>query len=104
VFYDMRLYITLFFSMLAFAGCQAPQPFSEADWAYPGGTAGQTKYSSLDQIDTSNVAELEVAWVFHSGVTSGNVQMNPLIVDGTVYITTPLQEVIAVDGATGEQV
>lgn len=100
----MRLLITLFFSMLAFVGCQAPQPFSEADWAYPGGTAGQTKYSSLDQINTANVADLEVAWIFHSGVKAGNVQMNPLIVDGTVYITTPLQEVIAVDGATGEQV
>lgn len=100
----MRLFITLFLSTLAFAGCQTPQPFSEADWAYPGGTAGQTKYSSLNQIDTSNVADLEVAWVFNSGVKSGNVQMNPLIVDGTVYITTPLQEVIAVDGVTGEQV
>lgn len=100
----MRLYIIGFFSMLAIVGCQAPAPFSEADWAYPGGTAGQAKYSSLDQIDTSNVADLEVAWVFNSGVQSGNVQMNPLIVDGTVYITTPLQEVIAVDGVTGEQI
>lgn len=100
----MRLPITWLFSLLAFAGCNPPDPFSEADWAYPGGTAGQTKYASLDQINTSNVADLEVAWVFNSGVKSGNVQMNPLAVDGTVYITTPLQEVIALNGVTGAEI
>src|SRR5690606_30143372 len=100
----MRLFILLFSLITAFTRCQERQSFSAADWAYPGGSPGQTKYSSLDQINTSNVAELEVAWVFNSGVQSGNVQMNPLIVDGTVYITTPLQEVIALDGETGEQI
>ncbi len=100
----MRLTIICFFVLLATTGCQAPTPFTEADWAYPGGTPGQEKYSQLDQINISNVAELEVAWVFHSGVHSGNVQMNPLIVDGVVYVTTPLQEVIALNGVTGEQV
>jgi len=100
----MRFILFVGISVLGVWGCQPPDTFSESDWAYPGGSAGQTKYSSLGQINRSNVADLEVAWVFNSGVTSGNVQMNPLIVDGNVYVTTPLQEVIAIDGATGEQI
>lgn len=100
----MRFILFIGISVLGVWGCQPPDTFSESDWAYPGGSAGQTKYSSLGQINKSNVADLEVAWVFNSGVTSGNVQMNPLIVDGNVYVTTPLQEVIAIDGATGEQI
>lgn len=100
----MRFILFVGISALGVWGCQPPDTFSESDWAYPGGSAGQTKYSSLGQINRSNVADLEVAWVFNSGVTSGNVQMNPLIVDGNVYVTTPLQEVIAIDGATGEQI
>lgn len=97
---EMRILLSLL--MVAFAACQAPQPYSDADWPYPGGTAGQAKYSTLNQINKTNVADLEVAWVYHSGVESGNVQMNPLIVDGVVYVTTPLQEVVALDGTTGE--
>ncbi|GGC32041.1 hypothetical protein GCM10011386_25200 [Parapedobacter defluvii] len=100
----MRLIILFVISILAVWGCQSSDTFSESDWAYPGGSGGQTKYSSLKQINKSNVANLEVAWIFNSGVPSGNVQMNPLIVGGKVYVTTPLQEVIAVDGTTGKQV
>ncbi|RQP10045.1 MAG: pyrroloquinoline quinone-dependent dehydrogenase [Parapedobacter sp.] len=100
----MRLIILFVISILAVWGCQSSNTFSESDWAYPGGSGGQTKYSSLKQINKSNVANLEVAWIFNSGVPSGNVQMNPLIVGGKVYVTTPLQEVIAVDGTTGKQV
>jgi len=100
----MRLIILFVISVSAMWGCQSSDSFSGSDWAYSGASEGQTKYSSLEQINRSNVADLEIAWIYNSGVTSGNVQMNPLIVDGKVYITTPLQEVIAVDGATGEQI
>lgn len=97
----MRFLLFLGFCLLW--GCTQERPFSDDDWAYPGGTSGQTKYSPLKQLTKANVAQLQQAWVFHSGVPHGNVQMNPIIVDGVVYVTTPQQEVIALNGANGTE-
>lgn len=52
------------------------------DWDAAGGNTGQTKYSTLNQINKENVGQLEIAWTFHSGSKAGNVQLNPLIVSG----------------------
>ena len=35
------------------------------DWRYYGGDAGGTRYSSLTQVNRSNVGELKVAWIYH---------------------------------------
>lgn len=84
-------------------GCdENPEVFTSGiDWDAAGGNTGQTKFSILSQINKENVAQLEVAWTFHSGNQKGNVQINPLIVSGVVYITTPANELIALDGTNG---
>ncbi len=74
------------------------------DWDAAGGNTGQTKYSTLNQINKENVGQLEIAWTFHSGSKAENVQLNPLIVSGVVYITTPANELIALDGTNGQEV
>ena len=38
---------------------------AQSDWTTYGYDAGQTKYSPLDQINTSNVDQLTQAWVYH---------------------------------------
>ncbi|WP_207423572.1 outer membrane protein assembly factor BamB family protein [Desertivirga brevis] len=73
------------------------------DWDHAGGNAGQTKYSELDEINTGNVKNLKVAWVYNSGNMAGNVQCNPLIIGGTMYVTTPAHEVVALDATTGKE-
>ena len=37
------------------------------EWPHPGGDAGGTKHSAVDQINRENVARLEVAWTFDTG-------------------------------------
>ncbi|MFT2008317.1 pyrroloquinoline quinone-dependent dehydrogenase [Pontibacter sp. 13R65] len=99
--------MTLFvlFHLVYFTSCQkSGQGSSPENWAAAGGNPGQTKYSELDQINKANVAELAVAWTYRSGDTTGNVQVNPLIIDGTMYVTTPAQELIAIDAANGKEV
>jgi quinoprotein glucose dehydrogenase len=69
------------------------------------------RYSPLSQINRQNVAKLKVAWVFHSGdISDGNdgrkrsgFETTPILVDGTLYLTTPFNRVIALDPATGAQ-
>ena len=59
-------------------------------------------YSPLDQINTSNVQSLKPAWSFATGVVEGH-QAPPIVNDGVMFVTTPMNQVIALDAATGEQ-
>lgn len=97
------LYVVL---AIFYLGCSEPSHkyMSANDWDAAGGNLGQTKFSKLNQINKENVSELEVVWTFHSGNTKGNVQVNPLIISGVVYVTTPSQELIAIDGKNGEEI
>lgn len=74
--------------------------------AYLGGL-DSSQYSTLDQINTENVANLEVAWTYHSGDASDSgrtqVQCNPLIIDNIIYATTAALNVVALDAATGQE-
>jgi glucose dehydrogenase len=72
-----------------------------ADWpAYGGGFDGD-HYSPLAQINRTNVERLQPAWTYDTG-EKGNLEVNPVIVGGTLYAYTPSQVVIAIDAATGK--
>ncbi len=73
---------------------------SSADWSRIGGTPGNSHYSTLKQINRSNVAKLQIAWTFETG-QSGGLETTPIVVNGVLYAFTPKQQVIALDGATG---
>ena len=64
----------------------------------------RTHYSSLNQITTDNVQNLKVAWEYHSGDTTGQIQCNPIIVDGVLYATTASVQVFALEAATGKEI
>jgi len=81
------------------------------EWPYYGHDAGGTRFSPLTQINRENVARLKVAWTLHTGDISegrgarkrSGFESTPLLVDGTVYLTTPFNRVIALDPETGAQ-
>jgi len=77
---------------------------STSDWPAYGGGPEQTRYSALSQINRENVAQLQVAWQFdpHEGLIVGRFQVNPIVIDGTLYTITPGGSLIALHGATGE--
>lgn len=79
---------------------------SSADWKVSLGDKYSSQYSHLNQINRNNVEQLEVAWTYRSGdadtLANSQIQANPLIIDGTLYSTTPKLNVIALDAATGE--
>lgn len=84
---------------------------AETDWPAYGNDPGGMRYSTLRQVDASNVAKLQVAWTFHThDVSDGSqerrrsgLETTPILVDGTLYLTTAFNRVIALDPATGEQ-
>jgi len=52
------------------------------DWPVYGGTPGSMRYSSLKQINRTNVGQLQVAWSYDAGDGPGTLETNPIVVDG----------------------
>jgi quinoprotein glucose dehydrogenase len=79
---------------------QAGKPPAPRDWPAYGGGPASIRYSPLTQITRANVQDLEVAWTYDPHETGG-LQTNPIVVGRTLYTTTPLHHVVALDAATG---
>lgn len=93
-------------TMAIFISCnQVDKPFTT--WSVYRGDNGSTGYSALNQINKSNVDSLELAWTYHTGdAREGNrstIECNPIIVNGMMYVTSPLLKLIALDPATGKE-
>jgi quinoprotein glucose dehydrogenase len=70
------------------------------DWPIYGGTAENNHYSSLAQINRSNVKQLKLAWSFDTG-EQGGLQTSPIVVNGVLYGITPTQKVFALSAGSG---
>ncbi len=89
---------------------------AEGDWPAYGGDAGAMRYSPLTEINRTNVAELAPAWTWETGeeplpgprlpvpgerVRPGNFQNTPVVINDTMYVSTPYNRVVALDAPTG---
>ena len=73
-------------------------------WLTYGKSQGETRYSPLKQIDTSNVKRLGLAWSYVVGAGGGNQEGTPLVWNNTIYGITTWSVVYAVDGRTGKEI
>lgn len=101
--------------MVCLLGLQArtapAQSIPETDWPAYGRDGGGTRYSPLDGINRRNVSQLKVAWTYRTGEAEAKVRLReksafeatPLLVDGTLYLSTPFNRVIALDPVTGAE-
>jgi quinoprotein glucose dehydrogenase len=75
------------------------------DWAFWGGDPGSAHYSTLSDINTSNVSRLRQAWIWKTGETElkeygtrpGMFENTPVMIDGVLYVTSPYNKVVALD-------
>mgnify|MGYP003704448031 CR=1 FL=1 len=76
--------IRAYVAMLAIALPLAAQDIgaTRGDWPHYGGSQFSWRYSSLDQINTTNVKNLAPAWMFQTGDYAENLQATPIVVDG----------------------
>ena len=70
------------------------------NWLMYSGTLDSQRFSRLDQINTGNVANLELKWAHHIPQLDRN-ETTPLVVDGVMFITESPSNVTAVDAASG---
>src|SRR5262249_52452854 len=91
----------------ALRGERAPS----GEWPTYGNDAGGGRYSPLTQIDRGNVGRLRVAWTYRTGEADDTsparhkpaFEATPIMVDGTLFLSTPFNRVIALDPETGAE-
>jgi quinoprotein glucose dehydrogenase len=84
---------------------------AQTGWPTYGGDAGGTRYSPLATVTRSNVTQLRVAWTYRTGALDPPTDLNekaafeatPILIDGTLYLSTPFNRVIALDPGTGAE-
>jgi lanthanide-dependent methanol dehydrogenase len=62
-------------------------------WVMPLGNYASTRYSPLDQVNASNVKNLQVAWTFSTGVLRGH-EGGPLVIGDVMYIHAPFPNTV----------
>ncbi|MGH9434927.1 MAG: pyrroloquinoline quinone-dependent dehydrogenase, partial [Terriglobia bacterium] len=72
---------------------------SGADWLTYNGDYTGRRYSSLDQINVSNVRQLRAQWVFHAS-SSDRMEVTPVVAGGVMFVTSA-NDVFALDARTG---
>ena len=103
----MRTLLTLLFGIALLGVLQS----QELGWSANGRDVQGTRYSPAAEITRETVSRLEVAWTYRTGETEPRFkttkptafEATPLVVDGTMYIGTPLGRVIALDPSTGHE-
>lgn len=97
---------------LALASLDASgQTSARVEWVNYGNDPGGMRYSSLTQINRDNVSTLQVAWLYHTGdVSDGSryprkseFESTPIFVDGTLFLTTAFNRVVALDPVSGSE-
>jgi PQQ-dependent dehydrogenase (methanol/ethanol family) len=81
---------------------QAAASGASVDWPLFGNTSDNTRFSTLSQVNASNVSKLGVAWTMTEGTNLTTWETMPVVVGGVMYFTTNVDQVLAVDAATGK--
>jgi quinoprotein glucose dehydrogenase len=93
--------------LLAPAGAQSPDA---SDWGYYGGDAFGQRYSSLDEINRGNVAQLRRAWSYRTGELGAGLaragkltfEATPVLAFGLLYLESATNIVVALDPESGQ--
>lgn len=108
-----RVTVAAFSACAALAGASMARAQSPdvSDWGYYGGDIYGTRFSSLAEIDRSNVRKLKVAWTYHTGELGEGLarrekltfEATPVLAFGSLYLETGTNIVIALDPETGKE-
>src|SRR5579862_679621 len=92
--------LVLFICAVGLLATAAERSF--ATWSEYLGGADSSQYSSLKQINKTNVKQLEVAWTYPTG--PGTFIFDPIVVDGVMYVQSQSNATVALDAATGKEI
>ena len=93
--------------LLSVVRAQSPQ----VEWTHYANDAGGSRYSPLTDVDAAKLSRLQVAWQWKHwetplkeyATTPGQFESTPLMIDGTLNVTTPYNSLAALDAETGKE-
>jgi PQQ-dependent dehydrogenase (methanol/ethanol family) len=102
------------FAALALCGCSKSRGPADVDgarivaadkepgnWMTTGRTYDEQRFSPLDKINATNAGQLGLVWSYDLDTNRGQ-EATPIVVDGTMYVSTAWSKVKAFDAATGK--
>lgn len=97
--------IGLYIFLILITSCSSSTNESFKDWKVYGGSKTRIQYSALDQVDTSNVKDLQVAWIYRTNDAEegSQIQANAIILDSVLYGVSPKLKLFAIDAATAKE-
>ena len=101
-FMKLKTVILLVVSLVCLQACH-DTPVADNNWSLYGNEYNNQRFSHLAQINRQNVKQLKLAWKYQTG-RKASFQTTPLIIDGVMYITTPFNDVIALQADRGEEI
>lgn len=109
----LRFAGVMILALAALAGCRSEGPAwltgkeAQREWRVYLGDPASSHYSALAQINKGNVSQLQIAWTYHTqdlpAGDHGEIQCNPLIVNGVLYASSPRTKIFALDAGTGAE-
>jgi quinoprotein glucose dehydrogenase len=99
---NLKLLILLSFFISAMKADNNFEFGSDDNWAEYLGGSDRNHFSKLNQITAENADKLEIAWSY-ALPDSGQMQTNPLVIDGVLFGISPTLQPFALDAATGKE-
>jgi quinohemoprotein ethanol dehydrogenase len=97
------LYLVALSAVVAGTVSAQQRPAAKGEWLNYGLDFAETRYSALNQIDTTNASRLGLAWSYDIGVGGGMQEATPLVWNGVMYGITNWSITFAVDARTGKE-
>ncbi|MFW1676511.1 pyrroloquinoline quinone-dependent dehydrogenase [Pontibacter sp. JAM-7] len=97
----MKFFTGTLLSLMLLSSTSHAEP-SQADWSIYGNGLHNQRFSTLEQINRSNVQALTLAWRYETGIKA-SFQTSPIVLQGVMYFSTPFNHVVALDAVTGKQ-
>ena len=95
--------VKIFLGFSLICGITGFQVNEDVDWSEYLGGPDRNHYSPLTQINESNVKDLQVTWTY-ALPDSGQMQANPITVNGILYSVSASVQAFALDAATGKEI
>jgi lanthanide-dependent methanol dehydrogenase len=89
---SLLLYPTLAAAQTPTVSVSAAPP-DDGQWTMPGKNYAATRFSALDEINSANVSNLQVAFSFSTGVDHGQ-EAAPIVANNTMFIVTPYPNIV----------
>lgn len=76
----------------------------DKNWYRSHGNNTSNRFSSLHKINVTNIAQLELAWIYEDKEGKNDIQANPIVVNGIIYTPSSSGRIVSINGETGKEI